>query len=553
MTAFALLLVLLFVPSSQNPPPSSPSFSIAGVVVDAVTGAPVPRAEISIFANNDELKMTTGADGRFRLQAPEAGTYPISAEAYGYVRENLDQHGAYSTGVAVGNGLDSEHLVFRLHPQAVIFGRVTDEHGDAVRHAIVQLFSRTNARGSRANPVQTRNQTQSDDLGEFRFAHLLPGKYFAAVQAQPWYAQIGFRSQTSANQTFSNLRRALSNVDPSLDVVYPLTYYPGVFNERSATELEVTAGSQVEADIHMQAVPSVHVLLTNLPINQENPNGINISATQKALGSVELGMAIALTQVAPGEYEVAGLPPGEITFIVGAGGSRQDQPRSFSVNVGDGNTIDTAATAGPAANVSGRVILPAANEHFEDGLLELIGEGKRLLSAKIQKDGSFSISSVPAGTYKSGAYIPRARNRTYVQRITAAGAKVQGREITLDGTHDAQLSITLASGVGQLAGLAQLNGKPKSGVMILLQPESAQNFDDDLRMDQSDSDGTFNLGNILPGKYFLMAIDGGWDIDWTDPAVLKPFHDQAQVIQIAPDDSLKVTINVQRPSKTNPR
>lgn len=552
MTAFALLLLLLSAQSTQNPPPPSTSFSIAGVVVDAVTGAPVPRAEVSIFANNDEIKMTTGADGKFRLQAPEPGTFPITAEAHGYVRENLDQHGGYSTGVAVGNGLDSEHLVFRLHPQAVIYGRVTDEHGDAVRHAIVQLLSRSNARGARANPVRTRNQTQTDDLGEFRFAHLLPGKYFAAVQAQPWYAQIGFRSQTNANQTFSGLRRAQSNVDPSLDVVYPLTYYPGVFNERSATELDVAAGSQVEADIHMQAVPSVHVLLTNLPIDHENPNGINISATQKALGSVDLGMAIALTQVAPGEYEVAGLPPGEITFIVGAGGNRQDQPRSFSATVGDGNTIDTAATAGPAANVSGRVILPPAIEHFEEGLLELVGEGNRLLNAKIQKDGSFSFSAVPAGTYKPGAYIPRIRDRSYVQRIAATGAKVQGREITFDGTHDAQLVITLASGVGQLAGLAQLDGKPKSGVMILLQPESPQNFDDESRMDQSDSDGTFNLRDILPGKYFLMAIDGGWDLDRTDPAVLKPFHDQAQAIQIAPDDSLKVTVNVQRPSKSNP-
>ena len=88
--------------------------------------------------------------------------------------------------------------------------------------------------------------------------------------------------------------------------------------------------------------------------------------------------------------------------------------------------------------------------------------------------------------------------------------------------------------------------------MILLEPESAQNFDTDMRMDQSDSDGTFNLRDILPGKYFLMALDDGWDLDWTDPAVLRPFRDQAQVVQIAPDDSMKVTINVQRRSKSSP-
>jgi hypothetical protein len=50
-----------------------------------------------------------------------------------------------------------------------------------------------------------------------------------------------------------------------------------------------------------------------------------------------------------------------------------------------------------------------------------------------------------------------------------------------------------------------------------------------------------------------MAIDGGWDLDWANPAVLKSFHDQAQVIQIARDDSIKVTLAVQRPTKNVPR
>jgi len=549
MTALALLLLLISRQVPQTPPQTSTRFAIAGVVVDAVTGAPVPRAEVSIFVETDELKITGADNGRFQFQNLPPGKYPLFAEAHGYVRESLDQHGPYATAVAVGTGLDSEHVVFRLHPQAVIYGRVSDEHGEAVRHAIVQLFSRPSAGSSR--PGFGQNQAQTDDLGEFRFAHLLPGKYFAVVQAQPWYAQTGFRGQTDASQNFSGLGRARSTVDPSLDIVYPPTFYPGVFNERSATELEVAAGGQVQANIQMQAVPSVHVVVTNLPIEQDNTNGVNISATQKAFGSVNLGMSVAFAQIAPGEYEVAGLPPGEITFVVGAGGIRQDQRRTFSVNVSDGNTIDTAATSGPGANLSGRVILPNAAEHFEQGVMTLVGEGNRVFHAKIQKDGSFSFLSLQAGTYKPGARIPPGRK--YVQRISATGARVQGREITLDGGHDAQLLVTLASGVAQLAGLAQLDSKPKSGALILLEPESRENFDDDIRMDQSDSDGTFALSNIVPGKYFLMAIEGGWDLDWADAAVLRPFHDHAQVMQIAPDDSIKVTLAVQRPMKDVPR
>jgi hypothetical protein len=550
MTALALLLLLLSSQSPQNPPPSSSSFSIMGVVVDAVTGAPIPRAELSLFLNNDELTTTAGANGRFRFQNLQPAKYQLYAEARGYLRQGLDQHGAFFTGVAVGSGLDSEHVVFRLHPQAVIYGRVSDEHGEAVRHAIVHVIQRSNGRSPNANSGQFRSQTQTDDLGEFRVAHLVPGKYVIAVQAQPWYAQIGFTGQSEPAQgTFSGLRHTNPRVDPKLDVVYPLTFYPGALNERSATELDLTAGSQVQANIQLQPVPSVHVFLTNLPIQENNRSGINISGTQKAFGSTDLGMAMAMTQIAPGEYEVAGLPPGEIIFTIGDGGKPQDPPHRFSANVSDGNTIDAAASSGPAANLTGRIIPGSPDTHFEQGQLVLVGEDNRSLSAKIQKDGTFSLPSIQSGTYKPLVFVsPR---RYLVQKISASGATVRGHDITLDGTHDVQLTITLAPGVGQLTGVAQLSGTPKSGVLVLLEPQSAETFADDMRMDQSDSDGTFTLGEILPGKYFLMAIDGGWDLDWSNPAVLEPFRDQAQILQIAPDESIKVTINVQRSSKNN--
>jgi hypothetical protein len=75
--------------------------------------------------------------------------------------------------------------------------------------------------------------------------------------------------------------------------------------------------------------------------------------------------------------------------------------------------------------------------------------------------------------------------------------------------------------------------------------------DDALRIDQSDSDGTFSLRNILPGKYWLMAIQDGWDLEWANPVVLQPFNAGAQVMQIAPDETKKMTVNVQRKPKNN--
>src|SRR5215470_17165551 len=69
--------------------------------------------------------------------------------------------------------------------------------------------------------------------------------------------------------------------------------------------------------------------------------------------------------------------------------------------------------------------------------------------------------------------------------------KIWGREVTIEGSSEVQLTITMGSALGQLAGVAQLNGKPAAGVMVLLVPESGPNLEDDSRMGQTDSDGTF--------------------------------------------------------------
>jgi len=43
------------------------------------------------------------------------------------------------------------------------------------------------------------------------------------------------------------------------------------------------------------------------------------------------------------------------------------------------------------------------------------------------------------------------------------------------------------------------------------------------RRDQSDSDGSFTLPDIVPGMYTVVAIADGWELEWTNPEVLKPY------------------------------
>src|SRR5262245_40589069 len=100
--------------------------SIAGTVVDSATGSPVRRAELSINLNSEEVSTFSDESGRFRFDHLQPGKYQLYASAPGYVRQGLNQHGSFFTGVVAGSGLDSEHIVFRLHPQALIHGKIVD-------------------------------------------------------------------------------------------------------------------------------------------------------------------------------------------------------------------------------------------------------------------------------------------------------------------------------------------------------------------------------------------------------------------------------------------
>jgi hypothetical protein len=538
------LVSLLAAAPSAAAQHSQRGYRIAGVVVDSATGAPVPHAEVLILLGGEDTRAIAGDDGRFVFQGLVAAKYPLSATAHGYVREGYQQHGAYTTGIAVGDGLDSEHLVFRLHRQAVITGRVTDEYGEPLRQAQIILLSFENGAGSRAPSDQGR--TVTDDLGEYRFPHLLPGKYYVAVSARPWYAQTALNNAPATAE--SGFRPSGLNIAPNLnplfDVVYPVTFSPNATEGRTAEELFLSAGETKQADIHVQAVPAIHLRVTNLPTD-ENAQ-INFSASETLLGSLDEAVNIVSGQIAPGEYEVAGLPPGDIALEVMQNKGQSNTSRTIRTNLRESDSLDVAGK-GATASVTGRVILHDQDEYPEQGQVSLRNENNQNASTALQKDGTFSLPAVQSDTYKVFVSFPDGDE--YIERLSATGGTTHGREVTIAGAGDVQLLITAGQAEGELSGVAKLDGKPTPGVMVLLVPENGEHLGENSHLDQSDSDGTFTLAEIPPGKYKLMAIEDGWEIDPTNWSALQPYLEKGQLLDFSGNEKKNVVVQVQRLKK----
>jgi hypothetical protein len=539
-------------------PQQPPTYRIAGIIVDATTNTPIPHAELSITNtdNTDDAQTFSASDGHFVFQNVSPGKYPLSAFAPGYIHEGFNQHGSLLTAIAVGTGTDSEHIVFRLHRQAILTGRVTDERGEPVRHAEVILFASATP-GSRPTTSFQLN-TQTNDLGEYRFAALGPGRYLLTVTAHPWYAQTHFIYLSEppngimvSGRTGRRLGSAMApniqqNSDPSLDVVYPFTFYPNVTDPQAASEITLAPGDKFEANIQLQPVPAIHLHITNL--SAEPMSLPQVSASQKFFGSSGYSVTLVSAQIAPGELELTGFAPGDLSLQVGQTINGTWLSHSLDVHATSNETLD-ASRSTATANISGRVLLPATEPLPLEGHISLQSDQGQDASVPFQKDGTFSFGLVQQGTYHVSVYLQERGGAGgfdyFVDSLSATGAKASDKELTISTTGDVQLTVNVARGFAQVTGVANLDGKPIAGVLILLVPASGKSLEDESRIDQSDSDGTFSLSHIRPGKYLALALENAWDLDRTTWSALTPYLPNAQQLDLAPAAQKHLTLDVQ--------
>jgi hypothetical protein len=127
----------------------------------------------------------------------------------------------------------------------------------------------------------------------------------------------------------------------------------------------------------------------------------------------------------------------------------------------------------------------------------------------------------------------------------ATGAKASGRSVEITGGQDVRLKVVLSEGTGRITGFALKDGKPVDGVMIVLVPEVPEHNLVLFRRDQSDSDGSFVLPGVHPGKYTVVAIENGWELEWLTPGVLEKYLGGGEPVQVAVNTKIEVKVKAQ--------
>jgi protocatechuate 3,4-dioxygenase beta subunit len=515
----------IFAAQSSTAPPSQSSdatFRIAGTIVNAIGGNPLARARVTIVDAKNRQKaqwMITSDDGRFDFKQVSPGKYSLQGAKRGFIPAFYDEHEGFSTAIVTGAGLDTEHLVLRLDPSAMLSGKILDELGEPVRQATVSLY-RENRQVGVGRIIKFRVSV-TDDQGGYEFSPLDAGSYFISATAKPWYA---LHTVSSGEASAGNLPSA---VDQSLDVAYAITYYGDATEPDDATPIPVRGGDHLQADIHLNPVPALH-LIFHVPEN--GPNGFTMPMLQKpSFDGMEMIQSDGMSQVSPGVFEMTGVAPGRYsvrTPEAGRGAEANEVDITTNGQELDMSTAQRASTVKATIQVLGEATLPPQIE------VALRNSKMRIVAwQEMDTKGEVVFQDLAPGKYD---VLAGSRPKAYsVARMSSESGVIAGHTLNVTAGASMAITLSLVGGTVNVEGFARRAGKATSGAMVVLVPKNPESNRELFRRDQSDQDGSFLLRSVIPGSYTIVAIENGWDLDWSRPGVIEHYAKQGQTITVS--------------------
>ncbi|WP_394850227.1 carboxypeptidase regulatory-like domain-containing protein [Pendulispora brunnea] len=425
--------------------------SVSGRVTDTAA-KPIAGAQVCAFASSDRLVsvdkrvprcVTTGADGRYRIDDLLVASYEVTASAVNYQPARWVNAEKTGRALTLASGEARENIDLVLTGGGVqVRGRVQDISGGPVVGALVTVLSTDQAM---FGPEGAANAVaQSDGKGEWQ-VWVSPGRISAQATAEGY-------------------------ADGSKDGVAP-----GQFIEIALTPESVLQGRVVEAG-------------TDTPVA-----GARVSANGNAImfGPGGGGEHTALTD-AEGRFRISRLEPGR--YKPDAKTPHRWGTARESVLLGVGETSgEVLIEAHPAATVSGRITF-SDGKGCPQGAVNLSEKGKgEFRWAKADDDGKVRVEALLPGTYQVEVWCKDAALEDKYEPITLAEKDIDG------------LVWKVNAGLSMSGVVVDAKGEPVAGVTLFARTRGGDGRDPRSRTGwgntQSEKDGSFRIRGLLAGTY----------------------------------------------------
>jgi protocatechuate 3,4-dioxygenase beta subunit len=517
---------------------------IRGRVVSADTNAPLRRAQILVAAGQLGVRRftTTDADGRYEIGELAEGRYNITASKGGYVTLQFGQRRAFEPGrpVAVGDGQDVSQVDIALPRGSVITGRITDEFGEPIAGAQVEVQRyQYGPSGERRLTFGGGNGlTLTDDRGEFRAYGLMPGEYVVSSTVRRPMVQAG-----------ANTNDATEGYAP--------TYYPGTPNPAAAELLTLGLAQEMAIQLTLQAARMARV--SGVVADAEGRPLREARVTIRPASSQGL-MTMTTGRVGPdGTFTLANVPPGSHVIDVMTQSRTPDaapQAASMPLTVANEDINGLRIITAPAGIVSGRVVFEGTSprQGVMGGLRIIIQPaddqaGSRMMGfdmdgGAVREDASFRLQAM-------GKVMFRAINLGpwMLKRVSLNGDDITDTPYDLSGlTHVDGLRVVLTDRLNNVTGgVTDGRRQPVKEFVVVVQPaeemaaHSVQRF---LRTARPDQDGTFGLRGIPPAGYIATAVETLEQGDEWNPEYRSRLRDAGRRFSIKEGESIQLDLEL---------
>ena len=494
-------------------------YSLSGTVTNSVTGAPISRALVQLFAASAHSTLTDN-EGRFHFEELPASDVTLFARKPGFFSEQeVAQSGpSGATPEVMHLGPDTQVAALKLIPEGVVFGRVSSD-GQPVEAVPVKVIA-PRIRDGRKVWEQAGYATPDDD-GDFRIPGLMPGTYYIA-----------------AGPT-SNLSSLNTNAKAS---GYSEVFYPGVSDIASAAPFELAAGQQVEADFSLKPEPVFQVsgtIRAPRPVQGVNLQFVNslgdagsfpyrFDAVSGGFVSSATAGAYALRAQAfeNGEVSVAELP---LTVSSNLSGIVLSLAPAASIPVLV--SADFVTAQGKRMAGSG---MPSFNMHLVPSDSQLTSADYWAISKGAGKQRTVSFDNVQPGRYSAevnpdGSY--------YVESARCGETDLLRDDLTITAdAHLPPIEVVLRDDGASLD--ISLPG-PAVKATVLLVPDGAPR-----EVQHGFDSGRLRFEGLAPGEYNVLAFDNADPLEYKNPEVLSPYLGKAAHVTLGPGQNSSVTLQL---------
>lgn len=536
--------------ASAQTEPAEQKTTISGIVVNAVTRAPVARALVTTGDNRFATLADTAGHFEFDLGKQSAGSVPsgsdglatIGLSADGPVWVSARKPGFMPNEGSGANAAPGRDVTIALTPESLIVGRVTLSTGEPPIGLSLELYFRQTVEG--LPQWVPRVNAQPNSAGEFRFADLPAGSY-----------------KLLTNEMLDNDPGAARAGGPVYG--FPPAYYPGALDFASAGTIELTAGQTVQADLSLtrQAYHSVKI-----PLNAEiSPGGINVEVSLQ--GHKGPGYSLGYNQ---GQHRIEGLLPNGNYVVTAISYGEKSASGTTTLRVAGGPAEGPALALVP----NGGIPLEVKEEFtgkgwntsatWSDGRRTIPLRGPRLyLQASVvpaddfgqgvngmfrppqgPNDDSLILDNVPPGRY----WLRLNSSRGYVAAAAMGNIDLLHQPLVVSPGSTVPIEITMRDDNATLEGtVSGISSKPPvegfSTPQVWVYCIPLPDTPGDLQQAGIFADGQFN-SSLPPGNYRVLAfLHPADNLPYRDAEAMRAYENKGQVIHLAPGQ--KTTVQLQ--------